>query len=220
MKRCARVAIVPLVAALWLGASRAQAQSAPPASSDSRMSVEITGGPTLGHKSAGFVAGEFGWRLNEKLDVFVEAGHMGNVGTSALDDHASIIANALGLAVGSTAIKVNHVDAGIRFNITPPSPKLHPYVLLGVGFASATTETTFTQNGTVVDPGIPLGGDLSGSNNKTIVLFGGGITYPFGKNYFADFGYRFGGILSKVSDIENDITIKTQRIVFGVGVRF
>jgi opacity protein-like surface antigen len=220
MKRCARVAIVSLVASLCLGAARAQAQTAPPASSDSRLSIEITGGPTLGHKSAGFVAGEFGWRLNEKIDVFVEGGHMGNVGTSALDDHASIIANALGLSVGSTAIKVNHVDAGIRFKITPPSPKVHPYVLLGVGFASATTETTFTLNGTAVDPGIPLGGDLSGSNNKTILLFGGGITYPFGKSYFADFGYRFGGILSKVSDIENDVTIKTQRVVFGAGVRF
>jgi opacity protein-like surface antigen len=217
MKRCARVAmIVSLFASLCLGASRAQAQTAP----DSRLSIEITGGPTLGHKSAGFIAGEFGWRLNEKIDVFVEGGHMGNVGTSALDDHADIIANALGLAVGSTGIKVNHFDAGIRFNITPPSPKVHPYVLLGIGFASTTTETTFTLNGTAVDPGIPLGGDLSGSNNKTILLFGGGITYPFGRSYFADFGYRFGGILSKVSDIENDITIKTQRIVFGAGVRF
>jgi len=124
------------------------------------------------------------------------------------------------LAVGSTAIKVNHVDAGIRFNITPPSPKVHPYVALGVGFAKATIETTFTANGTVVDPGIPLGGDLSGSNNKAILIFGGGITFPFAKSYFADFGYRFGGILSKVSDIENDITIKTQRIMLGVGVRF
>jgi len=219
MKRSACLAFVMLVGILCVGASRAQAQ-APAAAREPRLSIEIAGGPTLGHKSAGFVSGEVGWPLNKKLEVFVEGGHMTNVGTSALDSNASVIANALGLAVGSTAIKVNHVDAGIRFNITPPSPKVHPYVALGVGFAKVTTETTFTLNGAVVDPGIPLGGDLSGSNNKAILIFGGGITFPFAKSYFADFGYRFGGILSKVSDIENDITIKTQRIMLGVGVRF
>ncbi len=219
MKRSACVAFVLLVGTLCVGASRAHAQT-PPAALEPRLSVQFDAGPTLGHKSAGYFSAEAGWRLTNKLDVFVEGGHMTNVGTSALDDNASIIASALGLAVGSTAIKVNHLDAGIRFNITPPSPKLLPYVALGVGFAKATTETTFTSNGTVVDPGIPLGGDLGGSNNKTILIFGGGITFPFAKNYFADFGYRFGGILSKVSDIENDITIKTQRIMLGVGARF
>ena len=110
---------------------------------------------------------------------------------------------------------------GIRFNVTPPSPKVHPYVVFGVGAANATTEVTFTNaSGTVIDPGFPLGGDLSGSNWKTPLVFGGGITFPFAKNYFVDVGYRFGGILSKVSDIENDQTIKTQRIMLGAGVRF
>jgi hypothetical protein len=82
---------------------------------------------------------------------------------------------------------------------------------------------TFTNaSGTVIDPSgsVTLGGDLSGSNNKTLLIFGGGIAYPFGKAYFIDVGYRFGGILSKVSDIENDQTIKTQRIMLGAGVRF
>src|SRR5712671_6742283 len=126
MKRCACVAFVVLVGILCVGASHARAQTPP--TPDPRMSIQFDGGPTLGHKSAGYVSAEFGWRLTNKIDVFVEGGHMTNVGTSALDDHASIIANALGLAVGSTAIKVNHIDAGIRFHITPPSPKVHPYV--------------------------------------------------------------------------------------------
>ena len=53
-----------------------------------------------------------------------------------------------------------------------------------------------------------------------VTLYSFSKLLPFAKSYFADFGYRFGGILSKVSDIENDITIKTQRIMLGVGVRF
>jgi opacity protein-like surface antigen len=220
MNRCVSVVVLSFLAILCVGASRAHAQTPNTPAAEKKMSIQVFGGPTLGHKSAGFVSGEFDWRLTNKIDVFVEGGHMGNVATSLLDSNANIIANALGLAVGSTGIKVNHFDAGIRFNITPPSPKVNPYVLVGAGFAKATVETTFTQGGTVVDPGIPLGGDLSGSNNKTILLFGGGITFPFAKNYFADVGYRFGGILSKVSDIENDITIKTQRIMLGAGVRF
>lgn len=235
MKRCVLVATVSLVAILCLDAASARAQTpsaAAPAGKQTQAAISVYGGPTLGHKSAGFVAFEFGWKLTDKIDVFAEGGHMGNVGTSALDANAATIAgflNASGLvpgaSVGSTGIKVNHFDAGIRFNVTPPArwPKLHPYVVLGIGAAKATTEVTFTNgSGTVIDPSgtVTLGGDLSGSNTKTILIFGGGIVYPFAKNYFADFGYRFGGILSKVSDIENDQTIKTQRVMLGAGVRF
>jgi Outer membrane protein beta-barrel domain len=224
MKRCVLVATVSLVAILCLDSSTARAQApapAPSAGPTTKASLSVSGGPTLGNKSAGFVAIEVGWRLTNKIDLFVEGGHMGNVGTSALDANAAVIANAIGALVGSAGIKVNHVDAGIRFNVTPPSPKIHPYVTVGIGVAKATTEVTFTNtSGTVIDPGFPLGGDLSGSNTKTLLVFGGGIVIPFMKNYFADIGYRFGGILSKVSDIENDQTIKTQRIMLGAGVRF
>ena len=232
MKRCVCVATVSLVAILCLDGSAARAQAgapaATPAGQETKAFLSVSGGPTLGNKSAGFVAIEIGWRLTNKIDLFVEGGHMGNVGTSALAANATIIANFLntsgsvpGAAVGSTGIKVNHVDFGIRFNVTPPSPKIHPYVALGVGVAKATTEVTFVNgSGSVIDPGFELGGDLSGSNTKTLLVFGGGITYPFAKNYFVDIGYRFGGILSKVSDIENDQTIKTQRIMLGAGVRF
>jgi len=219
MKWCAGVLFCSLVGVLSIGAASAAAQGAP----EPRLAIELLAGPTLGHKSSGFVAGELDWKLMDKLDVFVEGGHMANVGTSALDANATLIANAIGGQVGSTSIGVNHFDVGIKFHITPPRPNVEPYVIVGAGFASATTETTFTVNGQVVDPaavGVQLGGDLSGSNTKAILIFGGGIVYPFGKRYFADFGYRFGGILSKVSDIENDVTIKTQRIILGVGMRF
>jgi hypothetical protein len=228
MKRCACVVFVLLVGTLCVGAPRAHAQT-PPAP-EPRLSIQFDGGPTLGHKSAGFFAIELGWRLSSKIDVFVEGGHMGNVGTSALDANAATVASFLnntglvpGASVGSAGIKVNHVDAGIRFNVTPPSPKVHPYVVIGAGVAKATTEVTYTNaSGTVVDTSafVSEGGDTSGSNTKAILIFGGGIHFPFAKSYFADFGYRFGGILSKVSDIENDTTIKTQRIMLGVGVRF
>jgi opacity protein-like surface antigen len=218
MMRFVRVVCLLLLAPT-IDRSAALAQAA----AEPRLAVEVFTGPTLGHKSSGFVTGELDWRLNSKIDVFFEGGHMANVGTSNLDANAAVIADAVGAQVGSTGISANHFDAGIRFRITPPRPNIQPYVIVGIGAAHATTETTFTVNGQVVDPaalGVSLGGDLSGSNTKTILLFGGGLVFPFRERYFADFGYRFGGILSNVSDIENDTTIKTQRIMLGAGVRF
>ena len=218
MTRSVRVVCFLILPLSWIGASTALAQAAV----EPKLAIQVSAGPTLGHKSSGFVSAELDWKLTDKLDVFVEGGHMANVGTSSLETNANVIANAIGAEVGSTGISVNHFDVGIRFNITPPRPEIHPYVLFGIGGARATTEVAFTRNGQVFDPSgeVLLGGDLSGTNTKAILMFGGGLLFPFSTRYFIDAGYRFGGILSKASDIENDITIKTQRIMVGVGVRF
>jgi opacity protein-like surface antigen len=227
MKRCACVAMLSVAGVLGAAVPRAHAQAA--AGTDTKMSVEVTAGPTLGHKSSSFVAGEFDWRLTPKLDIFVEGGHMANVGTSLLDANANLIAGVIGDvgggsgSVSSSGIKVNHFDAGIKFWIDPFDPRLHPYVIAGLGVASAKTEVNFALNGTVVDPaayGVQLGGDLSGTQTKTIIVVGGGVTIPVRERYFIDLGYRFGGILSNTSDIENDTAIKTQRIILGFGARF
>jgi opacity protein-like surface antigen len=216
MKRYVCVAVWALAGLLCIGVP-VQAQTT--AASDSRLTAEILAGPTLGHKSDSFVAGEVTWRLRPMLDIYVEGGHIGNVATKEMDANAALIANALGLQVASTSIKVNHFDAGIKYHVTPHG-NLHPYFLAGVGFAHVNFDTTFAANGTVVDPGIPLGGDLAGSSNQAMVLFGGGLTFPIQNRYFADVGYRFGLIFSKVSDVENDVAIGTQRVTFGFGVRF
>jgi opacity protein-like surface antigen len=220
MKRYACAAVVCLTAILGFGASAAQAQVMPPPS-DSKIYAEINFGPTLGHKSDKFVGAEAGFRLTSDLEVFVEGGHMGNVATTDLDDRAQIIANFLG-GSATTAFVVNHGDVGVRYNFTL-SPMVHPYVLGAVGLASVKTEVEFSVGGTVVDPatrGVQLGGDLSGTHNKTIVVFGFGVRVPFKTRFFGDLGYRFGQILAKTDDFETDKAIPTQRVVLGVGIRF
>src|SRR5512138_2676876 len=97
MKRSARVVCFSLLASLSAGVSAALAQPA----AEPMYAAQISGGPTLGHTSSGFVSGEFDWRLNEKIDVFGEVGHMANVATSNLDANAATIANAVGAQVGS-----------------------------------------------------------------------------------------------------------------------
>jgi opacity protein-like surface antigen len=218
MKRFARVAAVCLVAILGFGAS-ARAQVMP--ADDSKFNAEFTFGPTLGHKSDKFAGGDFGWRLTKDLDIFVEAVHMGNVATTDLDDRATVIANFLG-GTASTAFVVNEVSFGAKYNFIA-TPSIHPYVLAGVGFASVRTEVAFAVNGSVIDPasrGVQLGGDLSGTANKAIIVFGFGVRVPFKARYFGDLGYRYGQIPAKTGNVENDKSIPTQRVVLGVGVKF
>jgi opacity protein-like surface antigen len=205
------------VATLGPVASSAQAQTG----ADPKMYVEFNVGPTLGHKSDKFFGGEAGLRLTDDLDVYIEASHMGNVATTDLDDRATIIANFLG-GTASTAFVVNDVAAGLRYNFTV-SPMVHPYVLGSVGLARVRTEVEFAVNGTVIDPasrGVQLGGDLSGTHNKTILVFGFGVRVPFKTQFFADLGYRYGQILAKTDNFETDKSIPTQRVILGVGVRF
>lgn len=220
MKRFACVAAVCLVATLGVGAVSAQAQTTSPGP-DPRMYVELNFGPTLGHKSDKFVGGEAGLRLAEGLYVIIEASHMGNVGTTDLDDRATIIANHLS-GTATTVFKVNHGAAGLRYNIDV-SRLVHPYVLGAVGIAQVTTEVEFKVNGTTIDPAaqkVQLGGDLSGNLNKTIIVVGFGVNVPFMTRFFADLGYRYGNILAKTDNFETDKAIPTQRVVLGVGVRF
>jgi len=185
------------------------------------MYAEINFGPTLGHKSDAFVGGEFGYRLTPGLDVIVEVSHMGNVGTSDLDDRAAIIANFLG-GSAATAFKVNAFDVGVRYRI-PVAAKVDPYVLGAIGFANVKTEVEFSVNGTAIDPaarGVQLGGDLSGTHNKAILVIGFGINKTFKTRYFADLGYRYGQIFAKTDNFETDTGIPTQRIILGAGIRF
>ena len=219
MKRFAYVAAVCLVAVLGIGVSTAHAQVAPPP--EPKMYGEFNFGPTLGHKSDKFVGGEFGLRIVDRVDVFIEASHMGNVATTDLDDRANIIANFLG-GSASTAFKVNEGAIGVRYHIAV-TPMVHPYILAGFGAAQVTTEVVFSVNGTAVDPatrGVALGGDLTGTTTKTIIVFGFGVNVPFAKRFYGDLGYRYGQILAKTDAVETDKSIPTQRVVLGVGMRF
>ena len=223
MKRYACVAAVCLVSVLGIGAIAAEAQTPPPMpGSDPKMYAEFNFGPTLGHKSDKFFGGELGFRVADGLYVIVEASHMGNVGTTALDNSATVIANFLG-GTTTTAFKVNHGAVGLRYNITLNSPMVHPYVLAALGVAHVETQVEFNVGGTTIDPaakGVQLGGDLSGSQNKTIFVVGFGVNVPFMERFFADLGYRYGQIMAKTDTVETDKGIPTQRVVLGVGVRF
>jgi opacity protein-like surface antigen len=183
-----------LVGTLCAGAA-AFAQ-APAGGSDPKMYAEFNLGPTLGHKSDTFIGAEAGYRIIPDIDVFVEVGHMQNVGTDALDANAATIASFLGATVSSTSISATYVNAGVRYHLSL-LPRWHPYVLAGVGGANVATRATFAVNGTEIDPNtfvtpegnsVQLGGDLAGSRGKAMIVAGFGVNVPFLQRYYADVG--------------------------------
>ena len=230
MTRVVRLAAWCLVIAAAAGAANAGAQTAPAAAPrDSRFFVDVNGGATFGAKSGSAVGLEAGARLfngqdSSGLDVFLEGGRMSTIGDSALDARAKLIADLI-RGTSSASYRVTFGDVGVRYRL-PMAGMVKPYVALGVGVAKVETRSTYTVNGTDVTSqllstyGVQLGGDLTDSLNKVLVMVGGGVNVTFAGRFFGDLSYRYGHILAKTDVIESDSALKTQRLQVGVGVRF
>lgn len=218
--RCTRV-VTCFVIVMLAGVSRSQAQSA----SEARWYAEGTAAATLGHKSDSSFGGEVGGRLTDLFDVFIETGHMGNVGNTDLEARAQVIADFLGGTVGTSAYKMNFFDIGVKYRVMETG-RWHPYVGLGLGFANIKPEVRFAVNGTDVtdqlpELGVQLGADLSESHNTFLFVLALGTQVNFGTRYFADLSYRYGRT-GEASD-DNEVLIKglnTQRVQIGGGIRF
>lgn len=220
MMRVARVVSFVLIGTLAL-AARSQAQA--PAQSDAyKFFAAFDAGATFGHKSSSSFGGEVGMpNLFGPLGVSIEGGRMNNVGTEGLDARALIIANAIG-ATASASYKANFFDVAARYS-PAMDWKAHPYVMFGVGVAEVRAETVLTVNGTTVTPesvGVQFGTDLNGTVRKPLIVFGGGAIYPLTERVFVDGSFRYGRILAKTSETENDTGINTARAQVGIGVRF
>ena len=208
MKRFARV--VPILLALTLCAS-AVATAQPAARGATKSYAEFDVAATLGHKSDVSIGGEYGFHLSPDFDVFVEGGHIGNAATSQMDDDAGRIAANVG-ATANTISKITFVDAGLRYH-WPASVNVDPYVALGAGLAHVKNETTLSANSDLVQ----FGTDLNGTENRPIIMLGGGATVGFAKRYFLDLSYRFGAVLA-TGDASS--VNKTQRAQVGIGIKF
>jgi opacity protein-like surface antigen len=212
------------------GVAAAQAQT--PSGEEGRYYAEFAVAATLGHKSDSSVGGEFGaglidhlWLTGDRLEVFVEGGRMGNVGTTDLDARAQIIANFIN-GSASAVQKAKYFDVGVRYRMPVFARMWRPYVGIGVGAASVNTIVNFVVNGTDVTSqlssvyGIELGNDLTDSLTKTFITVPVGAQGSFMRRYFVDVSYRFGRILARPDDIDRDVAITAQRVQVGVGVRF
>ena len=223
MMRVARVASFVIVGFLVM-AARSQAQTPAPAASTSKFFAAFDAAATFGHKSSGAFGGEVGMNhIWGPLGASIEGGQMKNVGTEELDARALVIANAVG-ATASASYRANFFDIAVRYT---PTMKMNfkgqPYVLFGAGVAEVRAETALAVNGTTVAPeslGVAFGTDLNGTVRKALIVFGGGVMYPVTNRIFVDGSFRYGRILPKTSETENDTGINTARAQVGVGIVF
>jgi opacity protein-like surface antigen len=219
MMRCACVATLWLAGTLCAGVASAQTPTAAPAP-DSPFYVELTAGPTLGHKSDKSVGAEAGMRVADQLDAFLEGGHIGNAATADFESRGQKIANALGANL-SAVEKVNYFDVGLRY-LVPVTSNVHPYVAFGVGIAQVSTESNITINGVPVGPdAVALGTDLFGTFKRPFIMFGVGAHVTFATRFFGDLSYRFGHVSGETDGSDVVLAaVPSQRLQFGIGVRF
>lgn len=214
--------VMAIALAAGCGAGTALAQGTP--ASDLIWSAQGDVAATFGHNSSSSGGGELGLRMTDRWETFLEIGRMANVTSSELEARARVIGEAIG-ATANPIQRATYFDVGARYNL-PLLPSWQPFVLAGVGFARTSTETTFSRNGTditgqVADVfGVQLGLDLDGNVTKGFITFGGGVTRPFLNRYFVEGTYRYGRILPRSGEIEDDKGVNTQRVQLGVGLRF
>jgi opacity protein-like surface antigen len=221
MKRFVRYStVITVTVVCGVGTARAQTSGTPV---PGRGYAEFTLGATLGHKSDSSIGGEVGYGVTDALQIFFEAGRMGNVATSDIDARAQLIGNRIGASI-STGQTAAYFDAGVKYRLSEYG-RWRPYALLGVGAASVKTTVNFAIGGNDVTSridqyGVQLGSDLSGTFTKMFLTVGAGTTATIGKRYLADLSYRYGRIFPKTSEVENDQGINTQRVQVGIGIRF
>ena len=212
---------VVLTAGMLTFASVARAQS--PAQGPSIGYVEAVAQSAVGNVTSQSYGAELGFTVYQNLQVFVEGGQTRNVATAAFSAAAQNFAAGLSLTQANVGFSVKEPvtfgAAGVRYVIPVAGSKVQPYVLAGAGIAKVKQDATFTVGGTDVTASLSqfnavLGSDLSGSFNKPIIVFGGGVTYPVWQQLIVDFQFRFGRILAE------DEGINVSRVGIGIGVRF
>jgi len=214
-----------LVGAFALGGvAHAQSGAAPAAD---RAFVEVFGGSAFGNVTSQSYGLALGATVAENVQVFIEGGVVRNAATSDLGTAAQVIAGYLSQTQANVTFTakepVTFGVAGVKFlvpmNSSSMRVKLQPYVLLGGGLAKVKRDVSFAIAGSDVTSslgtyGVTLGTDLSGGNNKPMLVVGGGIGVPIGRQFLFDLQYRYGRIFTE------DQGMNVSRAGIGLGVRF
>lgn len=203
--------------------SRASAQSG---GADAPFAVQFTVGPTFGNASDVSLGGELDYKLGTEWELFVEAGRMRNVATGAMEDAAQVVVNALG-GEASITQKATYFNAGLKYLLVPFGGGYQPYLGLGAGVAQLRKDVTFTIAGTELSEaellnqyGVLLGGDLAGSSSRPMLTVIAGVSRNFSGSAFLDLSYGYGAIFADKELNDEDTVTNTQRLQFGIGIRF
>lgn len=218
-----------VVAALMAGAAQAQTPvptpsrgaGGAPASEPDRGYVEGIAQSAFGNVTSQSYGGEIGVTIRPRIQVFLEGGRIRDTAPATLGAGAQKIAGFLNDTQGGASFvaraPVTFGALGVRY-LFPTQSQAKPYVVGGVGIAQVKQDVHFTLNGTDVTGtlpqyGVALGSDLSGQENKAMLVAGAGVVWTVWKPLFVDLQYRYGRIFTSEG-------INVSRAGIGVGVRF
>lgn len=185
-----------------MSGATAQAQSAS-AAVESTGYVEGLVQSAFGNVTSQSFGAEGGYRVGQRMHVFVELGRVRDTAPKSIGAAAQIIAGYL-TQVQTAAVTFSVKQpmefgiAGIRYTV-PYSDRIEPYVIGGVGLARVTRDVGFTIGGsdvteTIGTYGVALGKDLAGTEDKLMISAGGGVIWKVRAPIFLDATYRYGRV--------------------------
>lgn len=175
----------------------------------------------FGNATSQSYGGEVGFRIADGVEVYAEGGRVRNAATDTLGVSAQKIAGFLSQTQGAAAFTaktpVTFGTAGVRY-LFPTEGHAKPYVMAGGGFAQVKQDVQFTVNGNDVTGnmdqlGVTLGTDLSGTENKAMLVLGVGVVWTAWKPFVIDARYRYGRIFTSTA-------FNVSRAGLGLGIRF
>jgi len=184
--------------------------------------IEGVAQSTFGNVTSQSYGVEGGFSIASRLQIFGEVAHANDTATASLATSAQVIAGALSQTQSNVGYNAEQPTTfglgGIRF-LFPASAKIEPYVRVGAGVASVQKNVTYTVNGTDVTSNlaqyaIVLGTDLSGTETKMMLDFGGGVSWAVWQKLVVDLQYRYGHVFT------GDEGINISRAGIGIGIRF
>jgi opacity protein-like surface antigen len=205
---------------LCAGAATASAQATPAQSAPASPGyVELVANSTFGNVTSQAYGGEFGYRVWNEAQLYVEGGVVRNAATSSLDTAAQTIATALGQlqpSAVSYSVKqpVGYFSAGLRFPLSTHA-KVTPYVIAGFGLAKVKKDVAFQiASSEPITQYVTLGEDLTGSQNSPLLNVGAGVAWPVWQRMVIDFQFRVMRVFAE------DEGMNIGRGGVGVGFRF
>jgi hypothetical protein len=169
---------------------------------------------------------EAGFSVSPHLQLYADIGFTRDVAPTSFSDAAGTIAGGLSQVqsnVGYTAKEPATFGVfGIRYSVNVAGSRATPYLKTGFGLAHLKREAAFTVAGADVTANlsqdqygnIVLGSDLSGSSNKAMFEFGGGVALPLFSHLLIDLQARYDRIFADPAGIN------LIRAGVGIGVRF
>jgi len=197
--------------------------------------AEAVAQSAFGNVTSQSYGGEVGVRVWKTLQVFVEFGHVRDVGPDDFRASAQLVAGFLSQLPGVGGVTPSVKEpatfgaVGVRYPIPVTFYRAEPYVLAGVGAAKVTKNVSFSASGKDLTSSLPnlsviLGSDLSGDFTKPMLVLGGGVVWPVWRSVIVDVQLRFNRIAAEGQDplAPEHLNKGTSfgRVGVGVGYRF